>query len=173
MEQILLDKLDYVNLKLIKNYEKTFGEDGKYNGDGVQKCEVERKDLKNSLKFETNDKGDVVLISPKDFEIDKNYKKIIEDAPHLLNARKVYCAKPTKEDIKKAGIDDPMAIVKYVIDGKKYVFKIGNIFKVEQIGESENKINSLKYYYVMLDGQDVIYVLPENLLPWLELGLKK
>ena len=43
IEPILIDREGYIDLKLIKPYEKTFGDDKKYNGDGVQKCKINKK----------------------------------------------------------------------------------------------------------------------------------
>ena len=169
IEHILKPKFSYVDLKLIKPYEKTFGSDGKYNGDGVQKCCVTGKNSKNILKFQVNEKGEVVVF-PKTFKLTDKVKTIIEKGPQFLIAKDVFSIKPSEEQLEKCGLKNPKAEIYYVIDYCRYKIRIGNLFKIEQLPnyKSEESVKSLKYYYVLVEGKDVIYILNENVLPWLE-----
>ncbi len=170
VEQILKSKLSYVDLKLIKPYEKTFGEDKQYNGDGVQKCSIEGKRFKNKLEFTVNEKGEVVA-SSKNFKLTNKIKDFIEKGPKFLVAKEVFSVKPSQDQVEKCGLKTPTAKISYVIDHEKYLIRIGKVFKVEQLPNFDGRkgVNSLKYYYVLMEGRDVIYILSENVLPWLEL----
>lgn len=172
IEKFLVNKLGYVSLNLIPHYEKTFGEDGKYNGDGVQKCTIERKDLKEPLNFETNEKGEIVVKSPSSLKLTDEIKQTVEKSAYLLRAQEVFKIKPEEKEIKECGFKNPTAIVSYVIDDKKYVIKIGGVAKIKDNVNSEEaeKNNLIKYYYVMLEGVDVVYILSEANLPWIKIA---
>ncbi len=171
IEKFLINKVGYVNLNLKPTYETTFGEDGKYNGDGLQKCKIERKDLKEPLEFKVNEKGEIVIAFPSSFNLTDEIKKTIERSAYLLRAQEVYKVNPTEKEIKECGFKNSTAIVSYVIDDKKYVIRIGGVAKVKDKPkfEEEEQNNLTKYYYVMLDGVDVIYILDEESLPWLKI----
>lgn len=175
IEPFLITKLGYVKLNLVEPYEKTFGEDGLYNQDGVRRCLIKRKDLKDSLEFETDEKGNIFVKSPKNFKFSNSEIVEIEKGPNLLVAKDVFLVKPSQQDLEKCGFLNPTAVVEYLIDSKKYCIKIGGVFKVEAVENSakeEKEVKTLKYYYVLVEGMDVIYILSENLLPWIKIGLK-
>lgn len=171
VEPILNSKLSYVDRKLFSQYNKTFGDDGLCNGDGVKSCVVNRKNLNAPLKFEVDESGSVLYLGSGDFKITEDVKKSVENAPSLLVADSVFCVKPSEEDFKNCGLKEPLASIEYVIDYKNYVINIGNVAKAEQLPsykENSNELNILKYYYVYVSGLDVIYVVDENSLPWLK-----
>lgn len=171
VEPILNSKLSYVDKKLFSTYSKTFGDDGLCNGDGVKSCVVHRKNLKEPLKFEVDDKGSVLYVGGGDFKVTEDIKKSVENAPALLVADGVFCVKPSEENFKSCGLNEPLASIEYVVDYKNYVIDIGNVARAEQIPgykENSNDLNILKYYYVYMHGLDVIYIVDENSLPWLK-----
>ncbi len=174
IEPILIDKKGYVDLKLIKPYEKTFGDDKKYNGDGVQKCKINKKGVENSLEVVADEEsGELVVKSPKDFELDDKNKKILDDAPKLLIAKEVLNLNPSDEELEKYGLKEPLMTIFYSIDGVKYKIYIGNVYKVEQIPsyeeEEKEEIETIKNYYVKIDEFKPVFVISENELPWLNI----
>lgn len=173
VDPILIDRKGYVDLKLIKPYEKTFGDDKKYNGDGVQRCKINKKGVEYVLEFQTDeDKGELFVKSPEDFKLDEGIRKVIEDGPKFLIAKEVLNLKPSEEELEKYGLKKPFMTVSYSIDGEKYKVHIGNVYKVEQIPstDEENKtIETIKHYYVKLDGFDPVFVFTESELPWLKI----
>ncbi len=175
IEPFLNGKTNYVKLNLVEPYEKSFGEDGIYNEDGVRSCLIKRKDLKEPLEFQTDKKGNLFVKSPKNFSISEQEINEIEKGPSLLVAKDVFLVKPSEKDLEKCGFFSPTAVVEYLIDSKKYRIKIGGVFKVEPIEdglEKEKEVKTLKHYYVLVEGVNLIYILSENLLPWLKIGLK-
>ena len=176
IQPILVDKKGYVDLKLIKQFKKTFGEDGEYNGDGLQACVVKGKNLKNPLEFGVDEKGEIFLKSPKDFKMDEEVKNIIVKGPDMLVANEVVCLKPSKEEIEKFGLNSPLQVLEYRIDDVEYVVKIGDIYKVEQIpvngNEEKKEVETFKYYYVLVDGIDAVYSVPQSSLSCLKLNKK-
>ncbi len=173
VEPILIDKKGYVDLKLIKPYEKTFGDDKKYNGDGVRQCKINRKGVENSLEVQADeDSGELVVKSPKDFKLDEKNRKIFDDAPKFLIAKEVLNLNPSDEELKKYGLKEPLMTIFYSIDDVKYKIHIGNIYKVEQIPsyeEEKETVETIKNYYVKVDELKPVFVVPENELPWLKI----
>ena len=173
IEPILIDRKGYIDLKLIKPYEKTFGDDKKYNGDGVQKCKINKKGVENSLEVVADEEsGELVVKSPKDFKLDDKNKKMLDDAPKLLIAKEVLNLNPSDEELKKYGLKEPLMTVFYSIDDVKYKIHIGNVYKVEQIPsyeEEKEEIETIKNYYVKIDEFKPVFVVSENELPWLNI----
>ncbi len=173
VEPILIDRKGYIDLKLIKPYEKTFGDDKKYNGDGVQKCKINKKGVENSLEVVADEEsGALVVKSPKDFKLDDKNKKMFDDAPKLLIAKEVLNLNPSDEELKKYGLKEPLMTVFYSIDDVKYKIHIGNVYKVEQIPsyeEEKEEIETIKNYYVKIDEFKPVFVVSENELPWLNI----
>ena len=173
VEPILIDRKGYIDLKLIKPYEKTFGDDKKYNGDGVQKCKINKKGVENSLEVVADEEsGELVVKSPKDFKLDDKNKKMLDDAPKLLIAKEVLNLNPSDEELKKYGLKEPLMTVFYSIDDVKYKIHIGNVYKVEQIPsyeEEKEEIETIKNYYVKIDEFKPVFVVSENELPWLNI----
>lgn len=173
VEPILIDRKGYVDLKLIKPYEKTFGDDKKYNGDGVRQCKLNKKGVEYGLEVQVDDdSGELFVKSPKYFKLDEDTKKIIEDGPKFLIAKEVLNLKPSEEELEKYGFKKSFMTVFYSIDGEKYKLNIGNVYKVEQIpsNDEENKtVETVKYYYVKFDEFDPVFVVTENELPWLKI----
>lgn len=173
IEPILIDRKGYIDLKLIKPYEKTFGDDKKYNGDGVQKCKINKKGVENSLEVVADEEsGELVVKSPKDFKLDDKNKKMFDDAPKLLIAKEVLNLNPSDEELKKYGLKEPLMTVFYSIDDVKYKIHIGNVYKVEQIPsyeEEKEEIETIKNYYVKIDEFKPVFVVSENELPWLNI----
>ncbi len=171
VDPILIDRKGYVDLKLIKPYEKTFGDDKKYNGDGVQKCKINKKGVENSLEVVADEgSGELVVKSPEDFKLDEKDKKILDDAPKLLIAKDVLNLNPSDEELKKYGLKEPIMTVFYSIDDIKYKINIGNVYKVEQIPSFEQEketVETVKNYYVKIDEFKPVFVVSENELPWL------
>lgn len=173
VDPILVDKKGYVDLKLIKPYEKTFGDDKKYNGDGVQQCKINKKGIENSLEVQADeDSGELVVKSPKDFKLDAKNKKMLDDAPKLLIAKDVLNLNPSDEELKKYGLKEPLMTVFYSIDDVKYKIHIGNVYKVEQIPSYEQEkeeVETIKNFYVKIDDLKPVFVVSENALPWLNI----
>lgn len=66
-------------------------------------------------------------------------------------------AHPTEEDKANAGLNDPLCTVEMTVDEKTTKLIVGNEFK------SDDYQN---YYYVMLEGIDVLFYASENTLYW-------
>ena len=94
----------------------------------------------------------------------------------MLVADEVVCLKPSKEEIEKFGLNSPLEVLEYKIDEVKYVVRIGGVHKVEQIPVNENEekegVETFKHYYVLVDGIEAVYSVPENSIPWLKLNEK-
>ena len=173
IEQILSSKKDYIELKLIKHFEKTFGEDGKYNGDGVQNCVVRGENSKDFLEFGVDEKGEIYVKHPKDFKLDEKVKEIIEKGPNSLVAKEAVVLNPTEKELEDFGLKAPSKTIEYEIDNRKYKIRIGKVFKVEQnpVSEAEEKkeVETVKYYYVLVEGVSCVFSVREDFLPWLKL----
>lgn len=173
VDPILIDKKGYVDLKLIKPYEKTFGDDKKYNGDGVQQCKINKKGIENSLEIQADeDSGELFVKSPKDFELDAKNKKMFDDAPKFLIAKDVLNLNPSDEELKKYGLKEPLMTVFYSIDDVKYKIHIGSVYKVEQVpsyDQEKEEVETVKIYYVKIGDLKPVFVVSENELPWLNI----
>ena len=176
VEKILIGKLGYIKLRFVPYYEKTFGQDGQYNKDGVQKCVIKFNEINKTLNFETDEKGKFILKNDEK-KLDKEKIKIVEKAPSYLIAKEVFCVNPSEKELKRCGLTSPKILAEYLIDDKKYCFKIGKIAKMDQLMKpkkdvNDSKIDVLKYYYFYVEGIDAIYIVNENVLPWLDIDLE-
>ena len=166
------DELDYVNLSTL-----TPANDA--TNDIVNRIRVERADFENDLVLNRVQKDD-----SKEFQaIYANYAMTSHNNAYAddeacidvvyglfaISASDAVVLKPTEDDRKQYGLDNPQCVVTMVKNESEVTkLYIGNAaYKVTKDEETGEETKSLIGYYGMLSGNDVIYVFAPSSLPWL------
>jgi hypothetical protein len=160
-------KTYFISLEIVKKY----GED---EYPLVKKVEIERSDLPYKINIDERETysdgksgyGGVasphVLTSPIFSYLNVDKSQATTHGIFGLTAEMILALNPTEEQLAVAGLVDPKCKVSITLgDDIHYVLKIGN--EIEHDGK--------KSCYVYFEGVDMIYIVSEESLPWLNLKI--
>lgn len=166
------EELDYVQLAtLVEAYDS--------ENDIVNRVRIERPDLENGLVLdklpeETDKEFASVYVS---YAMSSHNNILADDEADLdlifgmfgISASDVVTVKPTDDDRKKYGFDNPSCTVTMVVNEEEVTkLYIGDaLYTVETDEETGKETKYITGYYGMISGKDVIYVFAPDSLPWL------
>lgn len=108
-----------------------------------------------------------VMTSPIFSYLDVSNSAAVTHGMWGLTAQRAVAAKPTDDDFKKYGLDDPSAVADLKCEDGEYTLKIGNC---EYVKDSEgDDTETIDGYYVYLEGVegiDVIFYCSADDIPW-------
>ncbi|MBE6881060.1 MAG: DUF4340 domain-containing protein [Ruminococcaceae bacterium] len=166
------EELDYVQLAtLVDSFDS--------ENDIVNRIRIERPDLANDLVLdkleeETDKEFQSVYVS---YAMSSHNNILADDEKDMdivygmfgISASDVAVVKPTEDDKKKYGFDDPACVVTMVANEEEVTkLYIGDaLYTVETDEETGKETKYVSGYYGMVTGKDVIYVFLPDSLPWL------
>ena len=166
---------DFVSLVLTESY----------NAENPQELDyliIERKDLDEPVEIaymydvvEESSKEDSVITtfnshrinSPIVAELDTTSGQTVCYGLYGLNAASCLYIDPTEEQISEMGLDDPFCKVSFRYGGKDRVLLFGN-----QILTTENDLTSVAGYYMMFEGDRLVYSITTSKAPWYTLQVQ-
>ncbi len=140
----------------------------------VQKFTLDRKDMDYQIELdydETSQNEDTMagtasshlMVSPVSAYLNVDRSTPVITGMFGLTAEKVVTPHPSDADLQQTGLDDPYGVATMVCDdGNTYVLRFGEKFKEA----SQDSSTETVYYYVYLEGVDVIYQVSEENLVW-------
>ncbi len=136
---------------------------------------VTRKDLDYDIKFEDDSKnyaeGEVslpsaqVMIAPIYAHLDITNSNAIMYGLWGLTATDVVKVRPTEEDFKEYGLDDPFCTVDLDAELVNYHLDIGNVAEYV-LDENGDPTSTAAEYYCYFNGIDIIYTFAASEVPW-------
>ena len=165
----------YANLNLIPYSAKLLDQSNNLTSCKISKCVVERWDLKSPIDMAPDESAKLTIRSPAKFKLTEETRLQLENAPFTFSANTIYMAHPSDETIKSCGFNNPLAKVEYIINERKYSFKVGYVSNIPKGSSVSDEISTMykniiyKSYYVMMDDIPAIYTVSEANLPWLNM----
>ena len=166
------EELDYVQLStLVDAFDS--------ENDIVNRIRIERPDLKNGLVLdkleeETDKEFQSVYVG---YAMSSHNNILADDEKDMdivygmfgISASDVVTVKPTEDDKKKYGLDDPYCTVTMVANEEEVTkLYIGDaVYTTETDEETGKETKYITGYYAMISGKDVIYVFAPDSLPWI------
>lgn len=137
------------------------------------KLTIKRTDIDYEMSFEQDDESESSVVSaqvmtePIFAYLNITGSSATTHGMYGLAAESVEVVKPTEEDFKKYGLDEPFAEVTFKGDGYDYDLKIGDsINATTSDGEETTEIGSYYCYLSGVEGEDCIWVVSASNLPW-------
>ena len=135
----------------------------------VQSVEIERSDMETNIiiEYDKDSEGahsggtssSFKMISPTESYLTVEGSQSVITGMFGLNASEIYVLHCTEDDIKDAGLSEPFCKVTVECkDGSSHVLLLSEVF-------ADN--SGTKCCYGMLEGDNVIYIIPEDRAPWL------
>ena len=135
----------------------------------VERVEIERSDMDTNIliEYDKDSEGShsggtsssFKMITPTESYLTVEGSTTVITGMFGLNASEIYVLHCTEEDIKNAGLSEPFCRVSVECkDGSSHVLLLSEVF-------ADN--SGTKCCYGMLEGGNVIYIIPEDKAPWL------
>lgn len=166
---------DFVNLMLTESY----------NAENPQELDyliIDRKDLDEPVEIaymydvvEESSKEDSVITtfnshrinSPIVAELDTTSGQTVCYGLYGLTASNCLYIDPTAEQLSEMGLDDPFCKVSFKYGGKERVLLFGN-----EILATEDDLTSVAGYYMMFEGDRLVYSIDTSKAPWYTLQVQ-
>ncbi len=171
MQYFLNDKYDLID-RVIYTARSASDENDTTDYTRINKLTISRKDLDYDVVIEydvrqdddsimTGNSTEYVMTSPAFRDLNPETSSGVTDGIFGFTATDLGILNPTEDDAVACGLADPAAIVRYEITGgDKVNLYIGDVC----FDDEGNKLGR----YVIADGINIIYIISEDDLPWLD-----